>query len=220
MSEPWITRITRTWKCCNPLIPPACGGTKGGVYGACCCSRDGSSRPRYVQRDVPSRLQLLICIPLCSPAVRENGVPRYENDAKPRFLNPKMVRIGNGGAVPRRLSSALHFLDKWLWTGPSLAMMTVDRLREIAALPGVQYNVKRLDAFGSTAKGTARPSSDVDLLVEFNRPDFDPARRFFGLLHALEDVLGCHVDLLTVSGLKNPYFKKRVLQERVLIYEG
>lgn len=33
-------------------------------------------------------------------------------------------------------------------------------------------------------------------------------------------MLGCHIDLLTVSGLRNPYFKKRVLEERVLLYEG
>ena len=44
-------------------------------------------------------------------------------------------------------------------------------------------------------------------------------RRFFGLLHHLEDALGCEVDLLTVNGLRNPYFKRRVLEERVPIYD-
>ena len=38
--------------------------------------------------------------------------------------------------------------------------------------------------------------------------------------HKLEDVLGCEVDLLTVSGLRNPLFKKRILEERTLLYEG
>jgi len=51
--------------------------------------------------------------------------------------------------------------------------MTLEQLRDIAGLLGRQYDVKRLDAFGSTAKGTAGPSSDVDLLVEFNSPDRD-----------------------------------------------
>jgi hypothetical protein len=45
-----------------------------------------------------------------------------------------------------------------------------------------------------------------------------PARRFFGLLHYLEDTLELEVDLLTTSGLKNPYFRQQVLEERVNIY--
>jgi predicted nucleotidyltransferase len=32
--------------------------------------------------------------------------------------------------------------------------------------------------------------------------------------------LGCEVDLLTVSSLSNPYFRRRVLNERMNIYEG
>ena len=43
----------------------------------------------------------------CSPAVRENSVARYTNDAKLRFRNPKMLRIGKDGAVPRRLGTRL-----------------------------------------------------------------------------------------------------------------
>ena len=89
------------------------------------------------------------------------------------------------------------------------------------ALPACrQYDVKRLDAFGSTARGEATAASDVDLLVEFNDPGRDSARRFFGLLHHLEDTFACKVDLLTVNSLRNPYFKARVLKERVPIYEG
>jgi len=80
--------------------------------------------------------------------------------------------------------------------------------------------VRRLDAFGSVARGEETASSDIDLLVEFDDPDRNPAKRFFGFLHSLEDTLGCEVDLLTIEGLRNPYFKKRVLQERVPIYEG
>jgi predicted nucleotidyltransferase len=98
--------------------------------------------------------------------------------------------------------------------------MTLEEIRQ-AALPACrEFGVRRLDAFGSTARGTAKEASDVDLLVEFKEPDRSPARRFFGLLHHLEDVLARDVDLLTVEGLRNPYFKRRVLEERVPIYEG
>jgi predicted nucleotidyltransferase len=51
-------------------------------------------------------------------------------------------------------------------------------------------------------------------------PSRTPARRFFGLLHYLEDAVACDVDLLIVSGMKNPYFRRPALEERVPIYEG
>ena len=36
-------------------------------------------------------------------------------------------------------------------------------------------------------------------------------RGFFGLRHRLEDSLGCKVDLLTINGLRNPYFRHSVI---------
>jgi len=97
--------------------------------------------------------------------------------------------------------------------------MTIDDIKR-AALPACrEFGVRRLDAFGSVAHGTSSGSSDLDLLVEFDAPDRSPARRFFGLLHRLEDRLGCKVDLLTTGSLRNPYFRERALGERVLLYE-
>lgn len=83
-----------------------------------------------------------------------------------------------------------------------------------------EFGVRRLDAFGSFARGTATDGSDLDLLVEFRNPADHPSRKFFGLLHRIEDTLNCQVDLLTLSGLRNPYFRRRVLRERVPIYES
>jgi len=98
--------------------------------------------------------------------------------------------------------------------------MRVDQLKT-AVLPGCrEFGVRRLDAFGSVARGEETSSSDLDLLVEFDDPDRTPAGRYFGLLHFLEDTLGCDADLLTVASLRNPYFRERVLAERVPIDEG
>ena len=99
------------------------------------------------------------------------------------------------------------------------SVVNIDELK-IAALPACRgFGVRRLDAFGSVARGTSSLSSDVDLLVEFDDPDRAPAKRFFGLLHQLEATLGCEVDLLTTDSLRNPYFKNRVLREKVAVYE-
>jgi predicted nucleotidyltransferase len=98
--------------------------------------------------------------------------------------------------------------------------MTLEEIKKVAGPACREFKVKRLDLFGSLARGEGTAQSDVDLLVEFEEPDVHPSKKFFGLLHHLEDALGCEVDLLTVSSLRNPYFCRRVLKERVNIYGG
>jgi predicted nucleotidyltransferase len=98
--------------------------------------------------------------------------------------------------------------------------MTLEQIKGIAEPACKRFGVKRLDAFESMARGTSTESSDVDLLVEFGDSDQSLAQRFFGLLHYLEDMLGCDVDLVTQGRLRNPYFRDRVLRERTLVYEG
>ena len=98
--------------------------------------------------------------------------------------------------------------------------MTLEEIKQVAVPACKEFKVKRLDLFGSYARGAGATASDVDLLVEFEESDLHPAKRFFGLLHHLEDALGCDVDLLTIGSLSNPYFRRRVLQERVNIYGG
>jgi uncharacterized protein len=75
-----------------------------------------------------------------------------------------------------------------------------------------KYGVESLALFGSVARDEARPDSDVDLLVEFNRPV-----GLFGLAalqQHLESLFGCKVDLGTPRSLR-PDMKERVLQEAV-----
>ncbi len=98
--------------------------------------------------------------------------------------------------------------------------MKLKQVKEVAASACPRFGVKRLDAFGSTARGTDRADSDVDLMVEFETSGDSLAHRFFGLLHFLEDALGCKVDLLTADGIKNPFFMDRVMREKILVYEG
>ena len=77
-----------------------------------------------------------------------------------------------------------------------------------------KYGVQSLSLFGSVARDEARPDSDVDLLVEFNRPV-----GLFGLIalqNYLEKLFDCKVDLGTPNSLR-PGLKERVLQEAVLV---
>jgi len=63
-----------------------------------------------------------------------------------------------------------------------------------------RFGVIRLALFGSTARGTARPDSDVDVLVGFEGPA--TSARYFGVQFYLEDLFGCPVDLVTEKALR------------------
>ena len=64
-----------------------------------------------------------------------------------------------------------------------------------------KLGVKTLRLFGSVARGEATDSSDVDLLVGFEKPPGFSS--FMKLRIFLEDVLGAKVDLVTENGLRD-----------------
>lgn len=61
-----------------------------------------------------------------------------------------------------------------------------------------QYSVKRIGLFGSYARGDQTAKSDIDFLVEFDRPTYD---NFYGLSVYLEKLFGRKVEVLTPSAL-------------------
>jgi predicted nucleotidyltransferase len=63
-----------------------------------------------------------------------------------------------------------------------------------------EYGVSRIGIFGSAIKGEMADGSDVDLLVEFNRPI---GFKFSRLVDYLENIFGKRVDLMTKAGLEN-----------------
>jgi uncharacterized protein len=71
------------------------------------------------------------------------------------------------------------------------------------------FSVVRIGVFGSYAAGTPREDSDVDLLVDFERPI--GLFRFVRLRDYLSQRLGAPVDLVTPAALK-PAMRERVLK--------
>lgn len=63
-----------------------------------------------------------------------------------------------------------------------------------------RYGLTEMALFGSTARGTARADSDIDLLVKFDGPA--TSERYFGVQFYLEDLLGRPVDLVTQKALR------------------
>ena len=62
-----------------------------------------------------------------------------------------------------------------------------------------KYGVRILGIFGSYARGKQKEVSDIDILVEIERPI---GLRFFELWDDLEAILGVKIDLLTVKAVK------------------
>ncbi len=83
-----------------------------------------------------------------------------------------------------------------------------------------KYHVKKLEAFGSVVRADFNSEqSDIDFLVEFSDLAFENyADNFFGLLSSLEVLLKAPVDLLVISGIKNPYFLESIEADRQFLY--
>jgi predicted nucleotidyltransferase len=80
-----------------------------------------------------------------------------------------------------------------------------------------KFGVRSLALFGSTARGEAVESSDIDLLVEFAQPV--DIFEFIALKTFLESILDCPVDLVTPNALK-PRMREHVLKELVYVVQG
>jgi hypothetical protein len=84
------------------------------------------------------------------------------------------------------------------------------------ALPELRqrWPVRSLALFGSVARGDAGPASDLDVLVEFDRPVTLSA--FLALEETLADMTGRRVDLVSSRALK-PHIGQRVRAEAVAV---
>ena len=79
-----------------------------------------------------------------------------------------------------------------------------------------KYGVKIVGVFGSYIRQEQRPDSDLDLLIELDRP---PRISLIGLVeleHELSQLLGVKVDLAIKTNLKKR-IGRRILQEVVPI---
>lgn len=78
-----------------------------------------------------------------------------------------------------------------------------------------QNDVAMVGIFGSMARGEAKATSDIDLLVRFSRRKslFSVVR----LERELTEALNRKVDLLTEAAI-SPYLRERILKEVKVVY--
>ena len=63
-----------------------------------------------------------------------------------------------------------------------------------------EFGVKRIGVFGSIAKQEERKESDIDMVIEFDRPI---GLKFIALAEYMENLFGRKVDILTKDGIRN-----------------
>ncbi len=68
-----------------------------------------------------------------------------------------------------------------------------------------EFGIKRIGVFGSAAKQSDRDQSDIDLVVEFERPI---GLEFMRLAQYMEKLFGRKVDILTRDGIRNIRVKR------------
>ena len=95
------------------------------------------------------------------------------------------------------------------------AILDVDR--DALARACARYHVTELSLFGSAARGTLRPGSDIDLLVVFDDGALVTLFTLVDLQTELSELLGRRVDLVPKGGLK-PTLKSEVLAEARILY--
>ncbi|MFN3921901.1 MAG: nucleotidyltransferase family protein [Caldimicrobium sp.] len=94
------------------------------------------------------------------------------------------------------------------------------RLREIKSILAEhkeeirnKYGVIILGIFGSYARGEEKETSDIDILIELERPI---GLKFFELWDELEKMLGCKVDLVRAKLLRTE-IKDKILEEVIRV---
>ena len=83
------------------------------------------------------------------------------------------------------------------------------KLRELKPALHHEYSVNKIGLFGSFVVDDAHENSDIDLLVELDKPI---GWKYFSLELYLEKTFGRKVDLVTKAGLK-PQLKERILKQ-------
>ncbi|MBL8092299.1 MAG: nucleotidyltransferase family protein [Anaerolineales bacterium] len=83
-----------------------------------------------------------------------------------------------------------------------------------------KYRIQKLAFFGSVLREDFKSTSDVDILVEFEK-GYTPGLAFFAMPEELKKIFGRDVDLLTYQGIsasRNPIRRKAILDSAQVYY--
>ncbi len=97
----------------------------------------------------------------------------------------------------------------------NLIESNIDNVRTLCKL----HKVAKLFVFGSVLTDRFQKDSDIDLLVDFQGVELkDYADNYFDFKESLENLFKREVDLLEDKALRNPYLRKSIDSNKVLVY--
>jgi len=83
--------------------------------------------------------------------------------------------------------------------------ITLNKLKTAKSILFKDYPIRHLALFGSVSRQEDNEDSDVDIMVEFDRP---VGMEFIHLCYELEKILNRKVDLVSRNGIKDKYFNE------------
>ena len=100
-------------------------------------------------------------------------------------------------------------------------MLSLDELRTQLRPFCERHHIRRLEIFGSAARGSVRSTSDVDLLATFDGAAPVSTAELLEMAGEAEEVVGRPVDFVLRASLENSpnrFARQRILSTAVLIY--
>ena len=77
-----------------------------------------------------------------------------------------------------------------------------------------KYNIVKIGVFGSAAKDCMNDKSDIDIVVNLEKPDF---LALIGIKQALEEQLHHPIDIVRYRENMNKYLKQRIDKEAIYV---
>lgn len=96
-------------------------------------------------------------------------------------------------------------------------MYTLEEIRDKSVPIAVKYGIQRMGLFGSYARGDQDEDSDLDFLV--TKGKMQGLIQYMGFVRDLEEVFGCHVDVVT-DGIDDKEFLETIRKDEVLLYDA
>ena len=90
-----------------------------------------------------------------------------------------------------------------------------DKIKQVC----LKHGIRRLSLFGSVLRDDFSPTSDIDVLVEFE-PDVKVSLfKYMAISEELETIFGRKVDMVTLEGI-SPYLRDRIAKTSQVVYDG
>jgi len=90
----------------------------------------------------------------------------------------------------------------------------ITKLSEFKSCFGEQFGIIRLGIFGSVAREENTENSDIDIVVEIEKPTLTV---MYELEEKLKSLFGCNVDLVRYRQSLRPLFKSNIQKDIVFV---